>query len=266
MLNNGTFSSLQPLKILLMNIYNDLLLRLSLETSWETFYAQMSSEMPTWPEMKSIKAVGVQVVPDTVAAPTLSSARVRGVAFRVGPADPQVGRLASHKVVHLVNYQLEIPLLILSRTLCNAKENVGPHTGGDKRGRSVYETGAFHRSKEKRFIGKLTIRVDSILLTKPHFLILIAKLFTTNFHQVSKCCPAETSWDFGRSTNKHRSINSTSMNKVTKGLLFYLWTSLISRVWRSRSLLGSRLSQIRFWLALTATPLQTQREHRTSRI
>lgn len=54
---------------------------------------------------------------------------------------------------------------------------------------------------------------------------------------------------------------------ITKlDVVFYLWTSLTSRVWSSRSLLGSRLSQMRFWLALTATPLQTQREHRTSRI
>ncbi|TNN60674.1 hypothetical protein EYF80_029147 [Liparis tanakae] len=39
--------------------------------------------------MKSIKAVGVQVVPDTIAAPSFSSAGVRRVAFCVGPADPQ---------------------------------------------------------------------------------------------------------------------------------------------------------------------------------
>lgn len=45
----------------------------------------------------------------------------------------------------------------------------------------------------------------------------------------------------------------------------YLVTSLISRVCRSRFLRGSKLSQIKFWLALTATPLQRQREHRTSR-
>jgi len=46
----------------------------------------------------------------------------------------------------------------------------------------------------------------------------------------------------------------------------YLWTSLTRRVWSSRSLLGSRWSQMKFWLALTATPLQTHREQRTSRI
>lgn len=45
-----------------------------------------------------------------------------------------------------------------------------------------------------------------------------------------------------------------------------LWTSLTNRVCRSRSRLGSRWSQIRFWLALTATPLHTHREQRTSRI
>ena len=41
----------------------------------------------------------------------------------------------------------------------------------------------------------------------------------------------------------------------------YLVTSLISRVCRSRFLRGSKLSQMRFWLALTATPSQRQREH-----
>ena len=45
----------------------------------------------------------------------------------------------------------------------------------------------------------------------------------------------------------------------------YLVTSLISRVCRSRFLRGSKLSQMRFWLALTATPSQRQREDSTSR-
>lgn len=53
------------------------------------------NKMPTWPEMKSIKAVRVQVVPDTIATPSFSSTGVRRVAFCVGPAYPQVSRLAS---------------------------------------------------------------------------------------------------------------------------------------------------------------------------
>lgn len=64
--------------------------------------------------MKSIEAVGVEVISNTVAAPSLSSAGVRSVARSVGPAHPQVGRLPGYKVVHLVDHQLKIPLFILS--------------------------------------------------------------------------------------------------------------------------------------------------------
>lgn len=46
----------------------------------------------------------------------------------------------------------------------------------------------------------------------------------------------------------------------------YLCTSLTSFVWSRTSLLGSRCSAMKFWLPLTATPLQTQREQRISRI
>lgn len=81
--------------------------------------------------MKSIEAVRVQVIPDTVAAPTLSSTRVWSVAFGIGPAHPQVGRLPSYKVVHLVNHQLKIPLLILGRAFSHTQEDVRSHTGGD---------------------------------------------------------------------------------------------------------------------------------------
>ncbi len=44
----------------------------------------------------------------------------------------------------------------------------------------------------------------------------------------------------------------------------YLLTWLTSRVCSSRSLPGSRLSQIRCWLERTATPWHTHSEHRTS--
>lgn len=85
--------------------------------------------------MKSVKAVGVQVIPDTIASPPLSSTRVWSVAFGVGPAYPQVGWLTAHKVVYLVNHQLVIPLLILSRPFSNTQEDVWPHT---KRKRSCF--------------------------------------------------------------------------------------------------------------------------------
>lgn len=82
--------------------------------------------------MKPIKAVGVQIIPDAIASPSLSSTRIRRIAFSVGPAHPQVSGLSSNKVVHLVNYQLKIPLLILSRTLCHAQKNVWPHAADNK--------------------------------------------------------------------------------------------------------------------------------------
>ena len=44
----------------------------------------------------------------------------------------------------------------------------------------------------------------------------------------------------------------------------YLVTRLARRVWSSKSLSGSRLSQMRFWLDRTATPWHTHREHSTS--
>lgn len=85
------------------------------------------SNDPTRPQMKSIKAVRVEVVPNAVATPTLSATGVGGVTSGVGPAYSQVGRLSSHKVVHLVDHQLEIPLLILGRTFGNTEEDVWPH-------------------------------------------------------------------------------------------------------------------------------------------
>lgn len=78
--------------------------------------------------MKSIEAVGVQVIAHTVAPPTLSSTWVRSVAFSVGPAYTEVGRLSSYKVVHLIDDQLVVPLLILSRTFSDAQEDVGSDT------------------------------------------------------------------------------------------------------------------------------------------
>lgn len=83
----------------------------------------------TWPEVESVETEGVEVVSDSVASPPLSSTGVGGVAFGVGPSHPQVGGLAGHKVVHLVNHQLVIPLLVLGRSLADPEEDVWSHAG-----------------------------------------------------------------------------------------------------------------------------------------
>lgn len=93
------------------------------------------ARMPTWPEVKSIKAVRVQVISDTVAPPSLSSTGIRSVAFSVGPAYPQVGGLPIYKVVHLIYHQLKIPLLILSWSFSHTQEDVRPHTRCENRGK-----------------------------------------------------------------------------------------------------------------------------------
>lgn len=73
----------------------------------------------TWPEVESVKSKWVEVISDSIATPSLASTGVGGVAFRVGPSHPQMRGLAGHKVVHLVDHQLIVPLLILSRTLAH---------------------------------------------------------------------------------------------------------------------------------------------------
>lgn len=83
--------------------------------------------------MQSIKAVRVQVISNTIASPPFSSTRVWSISFSVGPAYPQVGRLIGYKVVHLVNDQLIIPLLILSWTFSYAQEDIWSHTGNENR-------------------------------------------------------------------------------------------------------------------------------------
>lgn len=52
---------------------------------------------------------------------------------------------------------------------------------------------------------------------------------------------------------------------VTLSIRIYLLTWFTRRVCNNRSLPGRRLSQMRCWLERTATPWQTQREHKTSR-
>lgn len=164
--------------------------------------------------MQSIKAVRVQVISNTIASPPFSSTRVWSISFSVGPAYPQVGWLIGYKVVHLVNDQLIIPLLILSWTFSYAQEDIWSHTGNENR-------------------------------ESQHWIEIV----TPNFHSLISC----VYWGYW-------------IQQRCNTLILYLWTSLTNRVWSSRSLLGRRLSQIRFWLVLTATPLHTQREQRTSRI
>lgn len=77
--------------------------------------------------MKSVKAVRVEVIPHPVAPPTLPSTWVRGVTLVGGPAHTQVRGVAGQEVVHLVNHQLVVPLLILGRALTQSQEDVGPH-------------------------------------------------------------------------------------------------------------------------------------------
>lgn len=78
--------------------------------------------------MKSIECERVEVIAHAVAPPALSSTRVGSVAFRVGPAHPQMGGLTGHKVVHLVDHQLVVPLLILGGSLTHTQEDIWPHT------------------------------------------------------------------------------------------------------------------------------------------
>lgn len=77
--------------------------------------------------MQSIEAVGVEVVPDAVAAPALSAARVGSIAFSGRPAHPQVRRLGRQEVIHVINHQLKIPLPVLGGAFTHTQEDVGPH-------------------------------------------------------------------------------------------------------------------------------------------
>lgn len=78
--------------------------------------------------MQPIKAVGVEVISHTVAAPTFSSSRVGAVALSHSPTHPQVGSLRRHVGFHVVHHHLVVPLLVLSGALTCAKEDVGPYT------------------------------------------------------------------------------------------------------------------------------------------
>ena len=91
--------------------------------------------------MQPIKAVGIEVIADPVAAPALAAPRVRAVALSEGPAHPQVGGLSCQERNHLVHHHLKVPLEVLRGALCSAHKNVGADAVG--------ETGQERRMKER---------------------------------------------------------------------------------------------------------------------
>lgn len=84
----------------------------------------------TWPEVKPVEAVGVEVISNPVAPPAFPSTRVRTVALRQGPAHPQVVWLSREERLHFVHHHLKIPLLVLSGSFAGSKEDVGSHAEG----------------------------------------------------------------------------------------------------------------------------------------
>lgn len=265
---------------------------------------------PTWPKMESIKTVGIEVVSDAVAPPPLPSSRVGSVAFSVGPAHPQMGGLAGHEVVHLVDHQLVVPLLILSWALAHAEEDVRPHAGNDTN----------HEIRKHPTISDIHIFRPFFLLvanSKCEYIcnisrdmiavsLAVMQADTTRCSscpdkvsgEAALCAAALPSFPYGENSQGDNSYKTEpwpdllctatllptcrwgcKMNplkpcdfkawcskEMVRDRLSNLWTSLTSWVCSSRSLLGSKWSQIRFWLVRTATPLHTHSEQSTSRI
>lgn len=81
----------------------------------------------TWPEVKSIKTVWVQVISDSIPPPALPSPWVRAVSLSQSPAHTQMIRLSCEERLNMVHHHLEIPLLILSGSFTGPEENVGSH-------------------------------------------------------------------------------------------------------------------------------------------
>lgn len=81
--------------------------------------------------MQSIKAVGIEVIADPVAAPALAAPRVGAVALGEGPAHPQVGGLSCQKWSHLVHHHLKVPFAVLRGALRSAHKDVGPDAAGE---------------------------------------------------------------------------------------------------------------------------------------
>lgn len=81
--------------------------------------------------MQPIKAVGVEVVTNPVAAPALATPRVGAVALSEGPAHPQVGGLSCQEWNHFIHHHLKVPFAVLCGALCSAHKDVGADAVGE---------------------------------------------------------------------------------------------------------------------------------------
>lgn len=81
----------------------------------------------TWPQVKAIKAIRVEVIAHTIATPALSSSWVRTEALSQSPANTQMASLGCHKWLHIVHHHLKVPLLILCGTFTSPQKDIGPH-------------------------------------------------------------------------------------------------------------------------------------------
>lgn len=85
----------------------------------------------TCPEMQPIKAIGIEVIADPIAAPALAASRVWAVALAEGPAHPQVSGLCCQKWSHLIHHHFKVPFAILCGALCSAHKDVGADAAGE---------------------------------------------------------------------------------------------------------------------------------------
>lgn len=85
----------------------------------------------TCPEMQAIKAVGIEVIADTITAPALAAPWVGAVALSEGPAHPQVGGLSRQEWSHLVHHHLKVPFAILCGALRSAHKDVRADAAGE---------------------------------------------------------------------------------------------------------------------------------------
>lgn len=81
--------------------------------------------------MQPVKAVGIEVIADPVAAPALAAPGVGAVALSEGPAHPQVGGLSRQEWNHLVHHHLKVPFEVLRGALCSAHKDVGADATGE---------------------------------------------------------------------------------------------------------------------------------------
>lgn len=89
-----------------------------------TLFRKWNSCLCTWPQVKSIKAIRVEIVAHSVTPPAFPTPRVRGISFSRGPAHTKMSWFTRNKVVHLIDHQLKVPFLILSRALAHTQKNV----------------------------------------------------------------------------------------------------------------------------------------------